>query len=316
MRTMQTSHIQSDLSQFTYILDKINSSEFCEEPFKHLEIRNFLSDEHFNAVIAADQVALSAAQRSGALIDQLLTKGYEPITFPGCTTSIPDYLAWLDGKTGHDNHEICGGFGITFRLKNPMDSILIALDSFFKSSIFKQSLEDKFGITRPTRAETGLQKYLHGYEISPHPDVRSKALTYMLNVNPASSSAQLNIHTHYLVFKPQKRFIAEFWRYNEDYDRCWVPWEWCDTVKRQCTNNSIVIFAPAWDTLHAVKLDYDHLKTQRTQFYGNLWYKDFPELPKPQYRDFVIKSSPTPRATTKKSPFKSFLSNVIPNFKK
>ena len=30
-----------------------------------------------------------------------------------------------------------------------------------------------------------------------------------------------------------------------------------------------------WDyTLHAVKLNYDHLKYQRNQIYGNLWYEE------------------------------------------
>ena len=38
----------------------------------------------------------------------------------------------------------------------------------------------------------------------------------------------------------------------------------CETVKKQCRNNSIVIFAPNDDTLHAVKADYNHLKYQRT----------------------------------------------------
>jgi hypothetical protein len=308
MREIQAITMQSDLSQFTYILDKISSSDFCEEPFKHLEIPNFLSDEHFNAVVTADQVAISEAQTSDALIDQILRKGYEAIPFPGCTTSVQDYLKWLEGKASHNNHEACEGFGITFRLKNPKTDILIDLDNFFKSSIFKKLLEDKFCITRPTSVETGLQKYLQGYEISPHPDIRKKALTYMLNVNPSSRSEELDIHTHYLTFKPHKRFISEFWHYNEDQDRCWVPWEWCDTFKRQCLNNSIVIFAPSWDTLHAVKLNYNHLETQRTQFYGNLWYiGDSPPLPKPQYSDFIVKSSAEPRLTTRKSRIESYV---------
>ena len=35
-------------------------------------------------------------------------------------------------------------------------------------------------------------------------------------------------------------------------------------------NNSIVLFKPDIDTLHAIKLDYNHNKFQRTQLYGNL----------------------------------------------
>ena len=34
-----------------------------------------------------------------------------------------------------------------------------------------------------------------------------------------------------------------------------------------------MLFSPADDTLHGVKTDYDHLLSQRTQLYGNLWYE-------------------------------------------
>lgn len=134
----------------------------------------------------------------------------------------------------------------------------------------------------------------------------------MLNVNPSGHSEELDIHTHYLKFKPKKCFISEFWRHNENLDRCWVPWDWCDTVKRQCLNNSIVIFAPSWNTLHAVKLNYDHLITQRTQFYGNLWYEDSPSLPRPQYSDFMIESSLAPKSIIRKNKIKSYIKEMIP----
>ena len=39
---------------------------------------------------------------------------------------------------------------------------------------------------------------------------------------------------------------------------------------QQSINNSIVLFAPNIDTLHAIKMQYDHNKFQRTQLYGNL----------------------------------------------
>ena len=51
-----------------------------------------------------------------------------------------------------------------------------------------------------------------------------------------------------------------------------MPWDWCEVQKTQTENNSIVIFSPSNDTLHAVKADYNHLTYQRTQLYGNLWY--------------------------------------------
>ncbi|AFY52707.1 hypothetical protein Riv7116_0095 [Rivularia sp. PCC 7116] len=261
-------------------------------------------------VITSSQVAIPTAKDTKALIDALSGKGYSPIPFPGCTTSVDDYLNWLKGKSNYENNEICEGFGIALRLQNSQDKILVELNNFFKSAIFQKTIEDKFGITRLTTIDSGLQKYLHGYEISPHPDIRKKAVTYMLNVNPSANSEDLDIHTHYLTFKPTKQFIGEFWHHNEDYDRCWVPWEWCNSIKEQRRNNSIVIFEPSWDTLHAIKLNYDHLQTQRTQFYGNLWYKDISPLAKPHHDQFDIQPNSERRTKIRKSIIQKVLSRL------
>lgn len=34
------------------------------------------------------------------------------------------------------------------------------------------------------------------------------------------------------------------------------------------------MFAPNDDTMNGVKANYDHLLTQRTQLYGNLWFQE------------------------------------------
>lgn len=309
--------IKSSTFDFTYLLEKIAQAEFLQHPFRHIEISNFFSDEHFHAITTSPQVSLTKADTTKELIDTLFYQGYEVIPFPGCTVSVQDYLHWLKNHSGYENIRTCEGFGLTFRLQHFQNPILAALDKFFKSADFKAALERKFDIVRPTSTDMGLQKYLHGYEISPHPDIRKKALTYMLNVNPCSNSEDLDIHTHYLTFKPEKRFIGEFWRYNEAYDRCWLPWEWCETVKRQSQNNSIVIFAPSWDTLHGIKLNYDHLVSQRTQFYGNLWYQDIPFSPTmPQYYQFDFELQPKPLIRTRKSALKSYVNQVTSHAKK
>ena len=68
--------------------------------------------------------------------------------------------------------------------------------------------------------------------------------------------------------------MEKFWRDCEDADRQWVPWAWCSTKFVQSKNNSIVLFSPSNDTMHGVKVNYDHLVTQRTQLYGNFWFKN------------------------------------------
>lgn len=164
------------------------------------------------------------------------------------------------------------------------------------SKKFQLQLSKKFNIkTNQVTFDQGIQKYLDGYEISPHPDLRNKALTFMVNINPSNDSEMKNHHTHYMKFKDKYQYVQNFWENNKDKDRCWVPWEWCTTVKAQTKNNSIVIFAPDNNTIHAVRAKYNHLIYQRTQLYGNLWFKK--SLKKisiiksqPEWEQFVIKN--------------------------
>ena len=115
----------------------------------------------------------------------------------------------------------------------------------------------------------------------------------MVNINPSNNSESTEHHTHYLKFKRQYKYVQTFWEENKNKDRCWVPWNWCETVKKQTKNNSIVIFSPNDKTLHAVKADYDHLPYQRTQLYGNLWYNKEESkiksiISKPIWEEFVV----------------------------
>ena len=192
------------------------------------------------------------------------------------------------------------GFGLTFRFSKYGNKKIENLVSYLNSPRFHRALETKFSISRTCRIETAIQKYLSGYEISPHPDIRSKCLTYMINVNTDPASEEMPIHTHLLRFKDNKKFISEFWKHNSDFDRDWVPWEWCETEKEINRNNSLIMFAPSHGTLHAVKLRYDHLNFQRTQLYGNLWYTDVPfSLPMVTFKQFEISPSSSAIDNTK-----------------
>ncbi|MEO0829700.1 MAG: hypothetical protein AAFY03_04490 [Pseudomonadota bacterium] len=275
---------------FDYLIEKIRTAEFETEPFSHLHIQSFLSEEHFEAVVTAPEINTTAATSPAQLIEQLEGVGYKAISFPGCVTSKSEYLKWLEGGSKKSVHKATEGFGMVMRLAPPEGSVIEALDAFMKSDEMKAALAEKFSLEDELVVDAGIQKYLHGYEISPHPDTRRKALTWMFNANPGAESEDAEIHTHYMTFKPEWSFISGFWKGNPDVDRCWVPWEWCTTQKQQRDNNSIVFFAPSDDTIHAVKANYDHLKTQRTQFYGNLWYKADPMLQKVEFEDLDIKA--------------------------
>ena len=54
-------------------------------------------------------------------------------------------------------------------------------------------------------------------------------------------------------------------------------------------NNSMVIFHPDNNppTLHAIRLNYNHFKYQRTQIYCNLMYKHLPHPKNSNYKDFL-----------------------------
>jgi len=199
----------------------------------------------------------------------------------------------------------CEGYGVVVRLESPKTSPIKTLVQFINSKEFIGTIAEKFGVNlSDTTYDAGLQKYLDGYEISPHPDIRKKALTYMVNINPSPASFDIEHHTSYLRFKPKWRFVEEFWKGNAELDRCWVPWDWCEIQKQQRNNNSMVIFSPSHDTIHAVKADYDHLPNQRTQLYGNLWFNEHQNNETPNWEEFVI--TPTPNRGEKRL-FSKFL---------
>jgi hypothetical protein len=272
---------------FDYLIDKIRKADFSEVPFRHLEIQSFLSDSHFEVVSGHAQIKLAPQLDTESLIAEIERAGYKIIPFPGCVTSSREYLDWFHGRTGRKWHDATESFGIVYRLDKFEGDLLKELNEFLLSDSLKYVLIEKFGIERPVDIDAGIQKYLHGYEISPHPDIRRKAVTWMLNINPDPSSADRGYHTHYLKLKEKWEFISKFWKGNPEFDRDWLPWDWCETVKLQRKNNSIVIFSPSDDTIHAVKADYDHLVSQRTQLYGNLWYENRP-LPKVDFRQFDV----------------------------
>jgi hypothetical protein len=279
---------------FAYLLEKIKAADFSTHPFRHIQINNFFSDEHFRAIVSAQDIALPAQASDEKLFDALYDHGYKIIEFPGCITDKNAYLKWRANRDRDGGHvpTSCEGFGIVVRLIESKSTIITDLMAFMNSSDFQLALAEKYEISHAECwYDAGIQKYMDGYEISPHPDIRRKALTYMVNINPGDKSEQAEHHTHYLTFKKERKYVQSFWEGNEKVDRCWVPWDWCDTQKVQTENNSIVIFSPHNESLHAVKAKYDHLQHQRTQLYGNLWYSEVAATKTTSWEKFVIGSA-------------------------
>jgi hypothetical protein len=266
------------MKNFTYLIDKINKASFIYDPFKYIYLENFFTEEDFREITFSKEIFLSEYQTTERLIDSLIEDNYKPQPFPGCTTNISDYLHWFNNRRIVNgikkDQELLEGFGITMRLQQYKTPILEDLFNFFNSIEWHNCIKQKFEkIEDITSIDTAIQKYLSGYEISPHPDIRQKCLTYMININPSELAEKEDIHTHFMTFNDDKKWIYNFWKDNQNVDRCWVPWSWATTKFKQNKNNSITLFAPSNNTLHGVKLNYNHCKYQRTQFYGNLWYK-------------------------------------------
>lgn len=304
---------------FEYLLQKIRTAEFDSEPFPHLYIKDFFDEEHFAQVTRAPEIALRARSSDDQLFDELFDAGYKIIDFPGCITNKDTYVRWHRDKAAKQTHNnsACEGFGVTLRLTAARSQFVAEVMEFMNGQQFREVIAAKFGIDLDqVYYDGGIQKYLDGYEISPHPDIRKKALTFMVNINPGTGSEQREHHTHYLVFREPYKYVQAYWEGHPEADRCWVPWGWCETRKMQRENNSIVIFSPTNHTMHGVKASYDHLAAQRTQLYGNLWYHADPTTSHPEWEDFVITEAKPKLAMSIKSKVKSVMPASMRSFLK
>ena len=299
---------------FDYLIEKIRSTEFKTEPFKHLYIEDFFSGEHLEDIKSSTEIASPQADNDQQLIDGLTSKGFKPIKFPGCVTDIKAYTKWHSKKENADHHSATEGFGMALRLFSFDSPILSAVNEFIGSDKFNKAIAEKFSIEfKKCKIDGGVQKYLDGYEISPHPDIRRKAATFMININPSDESESLDHHTHYLRLKPDRQYVETLWEGNPQVDRAWVPWDWAETVYQQVKNNSIVLFSPSNDTLHGVKASYNHLQTQRTQLYGNLWYRERERLGTVNWEamDFQVSNIKQMKRTKAKSRVLDLIPDIV-----
>jgi hypothetical protein len=278
------------VKNFNYLIQKIEKAKILSEPFLHIYIENFFDENDFQEIINSSGIKTPKFNSDSEMFESLFSLGYKIIDFPGCITSHEEYIEWHKKKDiSHLSNTSCESFGLTLRLIKPGSSILQDLKNFIESNEFSSALAKKFDIPlNKVNADNGIQKYLDGYEISPHPDVRKKALTYMININPNNDSEKLTQHTHYLKLKEKYNYVKIFWEGNPDVERCWVPWDWCDSQFVQSQNNSLVMFSPSCSTMHAVKANYNHLLGQRTQLYGNLWFNEVSSLKKLEWENIDL----------------------------
>src|SRR6185503_16585560 len=80
-------------NEFHYLVGKIDAAPFIDEPFRNVSIHDFLSTEHFARLIA-----------------DLTRQGYEPQPFPGCITSVDDYIRSIHDANAF-NRDLLKGYG-------------------------------------------------------------------------------------------------------------------------------------------------------------------------------------------------------------
>ncbi len=171
------------LNYFDYILDRIKDSEIIKDPFPHLEIENFLNEEDLEVILQDKQIHFDVVESDDKLFQTLINKKFKVQSFPGCTNSWDVYKSYLN-KPYNDNYgNPVEGVGMAFRLTCYNNPFIKKLIHFMNGNKFKQVLEEKFQVTEKTTVISAIQKYLNKYEISPHPDVRKKCLTYLVNIN-------------------------------------------------------------------------------------------------------------------------------------
>ena len=83
---------------FSYLIEKIEKCEFSFEPFKHLYIPNFLSDEHFNEILGSNEINFGSVNDDEELFEKLFANGYKVINFPGCINDVDTYKKWRRGE--------------------------------------------------------------------------------------------------------------------------------------------------------------------------------------------------------------------------
>jgi hypothetical protein len=264
------------VNNFNYIIEKVKKATFIKDPYPHLYIKDFISEEHLDIILRDTQIHFKEVFTDDELYNELIKQDYKIQQFPGCANTWITYKKILQDKAYIENSDLVESMGITFRLdyQDIKSDIIKELVEFMNGDNFHQTLKDKFGLIDKTNIISAIQKNLNRYEISPHPDIRSKALTYLLNINKDKSIEFEDVHTHILEFKKKDDSLIKYWVENPDKERQWTSWDRCNTVKICSKNNTMLMFAPQSNppTLHGVKLNYDHKRFQRTQIYGNLLY--------------------------------------------
>jgi hypothetical protein len=183
-----------------------------------------LCADDFSEIIACPQISIDKSVSYDYLVLILIDCGYGAQRHPVCTSSLIEYNRFLDGEIKSANIDTYETIGMALRLRSVQTTILEDLLSFLISDKLVRLYLNKFGIKDKSHHDYGTQKYLTGYEIGPHPDIKRNKIAYMLNINSCPFLETQSYHTHNQSFKNNHKQIYYLWL-SESTDTCWVPWD-------------------------------------------------------------------------------------------
>ena len=145
-----------------YILKKIEDAEIISKPFPHIIIPNFLEDYDLKNIL--DNIETDHLNE--------IEKKYKKVHYPGAKSSTEELTKRPTGT------------GLVYALKEDYHKGNIKLNKILNSEDFKQTLFKKLNIPKNINGWNVYQinKDLNGYEISPHPDITGKVITYQINL--------------------------------------------------------------------------------------------------------------------------------------
>src|SRR4051812_25002204 len=101
-------------TDYLYLAEKIDAATFSTEPFPHLVIDDFLSDEHYELVVGDPQVHPPAVATTEELIAMLQERDYEVRSdVAGVTWMVKEYLRCVKAGRWPADRE---GFGLVLRI--------------------------------------------------------------------------------------------------------------------------------------------------------------------------------------------------------
>lgn len=246
---------------FPEVLQAIRRAPILRDPFPHIYVKEIFQPAFFRQLL--DAIAAKAV--------------FEPAVYPGVSVD-------LKAENFHDHGLACANAQEVPELAR--------LRAFLKSNAFSRTLLERFA--DPTAwGERGsaippekhkffadgrddfttvfdLHKDLPGYEITPHPDVEEKIITFLFYLTPNDDLSRFGT----MLCRPKPEHLADIAGRTEPrrdgliarltrsavgrygLDQVWLPWEWFEIAKiAEARANSFVAFAPNAESYHAVRMN-------------------------------------------------------------